>query len=254
MSSQIDTKAEQAKPQPIVEVAELNYHFGSKSSRTQVLENISLEVSSGEMVILTGPTGCGKTTLLTIMGALRTIQEGEVTILGDKISKLSSQGLVKLRRRVGFIFQMHNLFDSLSVYENVKLATSLNSGLSKTEMHDRIIELLTRLGLGERVHYKPNELSGGQRQRAAIARAIVNRPKLILADEPTAALDKKAGSIVVELLTELAEENGSGILLVTHDKRILDTASRIMNLLDGRLVAVDDLASQRGQERTSSVI
>jgi putative ABC transport system ATP-binding protein len=228
-------EATATKGEPAVKVTGLSHYFGSGPSRTQVLTDINLEVHPGEMVILTGPTGSGKTTLLTIIGALRTLHAGEVVVLGKPLSGLDKAGLVHVRRELGFIFQMHNLFDSLTVYENVKLATDLQR-YSAAEEKQRIESLLTRLGLGQRLHFLPSQLSGGQRQRAAIARALVNRPKLILADEPTAALDKEAGHIVVSLLQELAKDNGSSIVLVTHDKRILETADRIMNLLDGKLV------------------
>jgi putative ABC transport system ATP-binding protein len=194
------------------------------------------------MVILTGPTGSGKTTLLTLIGALRTLHAGEVEVLGRPLSGLGTADLVGVRRDLGFIFQLHNLFDSLTLFENVKLATDLKP-YTATEARDRIETLLRRLGLGDRMGYRPPALSGGQRQRAAIARALVNRPKLVLADEPTAALDKEAGHIVVDMLQELAREEGSAIVLVTHDKRILDTADRIVNLLDGKLVETAAAAS-----------
>jgi putative ABC transport system ATP-binding protein len=222
---------------PVVRVRGVSHFFGSGEGRTQILYDISMEVQPGVVVILTGPTGSGKTTLLTLIGALRTVQQGEIDVLGRPLHGLTRRELVQARRRVGFIFQLHNLFDSLTVYENVKLATDLQD-LSATDAHDRIVGLLTRLGLGNRLRYRPNELSGGQRQRTAIARALVNRPRLILADEPTAALDKEAGGIVVDLFKELARENDTGILLVTHDKRILETASRVLNLLDGRLASI----------------
>jgi putative ABC transport system ATP-binding protein len=141
-----------------------------------------------------------------------------------------------MRRDIGFIFQMHNLFEALSAYENVQMAMQLG-GCPKDEMRDRGAAILTRLGLGDRIDSKPKALSGGQRQRIAIARAIVNRPRLILADEPTASLDKEASQIVVQFLKELAVEDHSTIIMVTHDNRILDLADRLVNMVDGRIVS-----------------
>jgi putative ABC transport system ATP-binding protein len=202
--------------------------------RKQVLFDNNLEVMPGEIVILTGPSGSGKTTLLTLLGALRTVQEGQVSVLGRELSGLSAAELVKVRRGIGFIFQAHNLFGSLTAYQNVQLALELQEPRSQVR-HERALEILNALGLGHRVHYKPEALSGGQRQRVAIARALANRPKLILADEPTAALDEKSGRDVVSLLQKLAREEGSTSVIVTHDNRILDVADRLVHLVDGRI-------------------
>jgi putative ABC transport system ATP-binding protein len=174
--------------------------------------------------------------LLTLIGALRSVQSGKVAILGRNLAGLSTRELVEMRRNVGFIFQMHNLFDSLSVYENVQMAMQL-SGVPPVEMRRRGVEILTRLGLGHRIDYKPKALSGGQRQRVAVARALVNRPKLVFADEPTAALDKDASKTVVTLLKELAIRDGATIMMVTHDNRILEFADRIVNMVDGHIVS-----------------
>jgi len=185
---------------------------------------------------MTGPSGSGKTTLLTLVGALRKVHEGEVTVLGQKMSTLSQNELVKVRRDIGFIFQLHNLFESLSAYENVKMAMQLGT-CPPDEMRQRGSDILSRLGLSHRIDYKPRALSGGQCQRVAIARALVNRPKLLLADEPTASLDKASTMQVLQLFHELVEEDGCSIMMVTHDNRVLDTADRIVNMVDGRIVA-----------------
>jgi putative ABC transport system ATP-binding protein len=189
---------------------------------------------------MSGPSGSGKTTLLTLIGALRSVQQGSVQVMGRQLGGLNKQELVEVRRQIGFIFQAHNLFESLTAFQNVQLAVNLHIA-SRHERRQRVTDTLTRLGLGHRLHYKPQALSGGQRQRVAIARALVNRPKLILADEPTAALDKDSGREVVTLLQHLAREEGCTVLLVTHDNRILDIADRIVNLVDGRLVVDVDV-------------
>lgn len=228
-----------------VRIRGLNHTFGQGELRKQVLFDNNLELARGEIVIMTGPSGSGKTTLLTLIGGLRTVQDGSLQVLGRELLGLSRQELVEVRRDVGFIFQAHNLFASLTAFQNVCMAMELK-GLDRAEMKRRGEELLTQLGLGHRIHYKPEELSGGQKQRVAICRALANRPSLILADEPTAALDKESGRDVVELLRRVAKEQGTTILLVTHDNRILDVADRIVNMVDGRVISnvvVDESAA-----------
>lgn len=222
--------------QPTVRVRHLNHVFGSGEARSQVLFDNNLEIMPGEIVIMTGPSGSGKTTLLTLMGGLRTIQDGSIEILGQELHGLSGRELVEVRRGIGFIFQAHNLFESLTAYQTVKMALELHD-LSQAAMHDRIIEMLTALGLSHRIHYKPEALSGGQKQRVAIARALANRPKLILADEPTAALDERSGRDVVNLLQQLSREEQCTSLIVTHDNRILDVADRIVNMVGGHIIS-----------------
>jgi putative ABC transport system ATP-binding protein len=222
------------EPRATVHVENVNHFFGEGDSRNQVLFDINVEIQAGQLVIMTGPSGSGKTTLLTLIGALRSVQSGRIEILGHNLSSLQGNDLVAVRRNIGFIFQMHNLFDSLSAFENVKMAMQL-SGCSPSEMRRRGIEILERLGLGRRIDHKPKELSGGQRQRIAVARAIVNQPKLILADEPTAALDKESSQIVVNLLKELTARERCTVMMVTHDNRILELADRIVNMVDGTI-------------------
>ncbi len=219
-----------------VSVKGVNHSFGEGDSRNQVLFDNAIEIPAGQLVIMTGPSGSGKTTLLTLIGALRSVQDGRIRLLGRELTGLSPADLVAVRRNIGFIFQLHNLFDSLSAYENVKMAMQV-SGCPKGEMRARGAAILERLGVGHRIDYKPKQLSGGQRQRVAIARALVNRPKIILADEPTAALDKEASRNVVDLLKELADEEQSTIFMVTHDNRILEAADRIVNMVDGRIAS-----------------
>lgn len=219
-----------------VKVRGVNHHFGEGELRKQVLFDNDLDLRRGEIVIMTGPSGSGKTTLLTLIGALRTLQEGSLQVLGTELRGRTPRELGALRRRIGFIFQAHNLFGSLTAYQNVRMSLEL-SDCPPSELRTRPVEMLEALGLGHRVNYKPEALSGGQRQRVAIARALAGYPKLILADEPTAALDKQSGRDVVNLLRKFADEHGSTILMVTHDNRILDAADRIVNMVDGRVIS-----------------
>jgi putative ABC transport system ATP-binding protein len=222
------------EPQTTVRVENVDHFFGEGDARNQVLFDNNIEIPAGQLVIMTGPSGSGKTTLLTLIGALRSVQSGQIEVLGHKLSGLQGGGLVAMRRNVGFIFQMHNLFDSLSAFENVKMAMQLG-GCPALEMRRRGTKILERLGLGHRIDHKPKALSGGQRQRVAVARALVNRPKLILADEPTAALDQDSSRIVVDLFKELTTQEGCTVIMVTHDNRILEVADRMVNMVDGTI-------------------
>jgi putative ABC transport system ATP-binding protein len=234
---QVQSPSGQIKPEDLaVSIRSLNHTFGEGELKKQVLFDNNLDLARGEIVIMTGPSGSGKTTLLTLIGGLRTVQNGSLQVLGRDMHGLSAKTLVDARRNIGFIFQAHNLFASLTALENVRMALEL-SHRDRREMNALASEMLTTLGLGHRIHYKPKSLSGGQRQRVAIARALVARPKLILADEPTAALDKQSGRDVVDLLRKFALEQKCTILMVTHDNRILDVADRIVNMVDGHVVS-----------------
>lgn len=220
---------------PVIAIEGLNHYYGQSKLRKQILFDIHLEIDAGEIVILMGPSGSGKTTLLTLIGALRSIQEGQLALFGQPMLGASDFQQVSVRRQIGYIFQAHNLLRSLTVLQNVLMSMQLHPD---SELAIPTAEaMLRQVGLGERLSHYPSGLSGGQKQRVAIARALVNRPKLVLADEPTAALDKQSGRDVVELMQKLAKEQGCTILLVTHDNRILDVADRIVYMEDGRLVA-----------------
>jgi len=222
-----------------VQIRDLNYYFGQGDLCKQVLYDINLDLPRGQIVIMTGPSGSGKTTLLTLIGALRTLQEGSLQVLQHELVGMNQRELVDVRRSIGFIFQAHNLFESLTAAQNVEMAVELMD--DRRAKRQRAIAMLTDVGLAERADYKPKALSGGQKQRVAVARALVNQPTLILADEPTAALDKKSGRDVVTLMQILAKEKNCTILMVTHDNRILDMADRIINLVDGRLETDEEI-------------
>jgi putative ABC transport system ATP-binding protein len=223
-----------------VDVRGVNYAFGQGEGRKQVLFDNNLTLYPGEIIIMTGPSGSGKTTLLTLIGALRAPQEGSLKVFGRELRGLGPSQQERVRSNIGFIFQAHNLMDSLTAYQNVKLATELHP-YGRGEADRRTAEILTQMGLGERMHYKPQKLSGGQRQRVAICRALVNRPKMILADEPTAALDKDTGRQVVDTLYDFAKNAGCTIMIVTHDNRILDVADRIVTMVDGYVTSDVDV-------------
>jgi putative ABC transport system ATP-binding protein len=225
---------------PPISVQGLNHSYGKGELKKQILFDVSVEIQSGEIVIVTGPSGSGKTTMLTLVGALRSAQEGSVKILGHELLNARPATLEKVRRRIGFIFQQHNLLAALTALQNVELGIRASGRFPRSEHRQRAMEMLSEVGLGERIHHRPDELSGGQRQRVAIARALVAEPSMLLADEPTASLDKESGRDVVERMRVLAKEHGTTILLVTHDNRILDIADRIVHLEDGCLTTFTD--------------
>ncbi|MCU0944773.1 MAG: ATP-binding cassette domain-containing protein [Rubritepida sp.] len=219
-----------------VELRDVSFAYGAGELRRTVLRGVDLRVDPGEIVILTGPSGSGKTTLLTLIGALRAMQDGSARVLGQELAGASEGQRVRLRRRIGFIFQNHNLLGFLTARQNVAMSLELDGALGDGARLARAEAMLGAVGLSEHAAKKPAQLSGGQRQRVAIARALVGDPGLILADEPTAALDKVTGHEVVQLLRRLAKGQGVPILLVTHDPRILDLADRIVAMEDGRIV------------------
>jgi putative ABC transport system ATP-binding protein len=227
--------------EPAIYIEALSYAFGEGETRKPVLVNNNLKVMPGEIVIMTGPSGSGKTTLLTLIGGLRTAQTGVLRVLGFELHKMRPGELIKVRREIGFIFQAHNLFESLTALQNVMLALELKEP-NPQRRRQRALEILKAVDMHvpddprqDRVNYKPEKLSGGQRQRVAIARALANHPRLVLADEPTAALDEQRGQQVMTLLSQRAKNDGVTSLIVTHDNRILKFADRIVNMVDGRI-------------------
>ncbi len=223
-----------------IQVQGLNHSYGKGELKKQILFDVSVNIRQGEIVIVTGPSGSGKTTLLTLVGALRSAQEGSVQILGEELRDARPSTLEKVRRQIGFIFQQHNLLGALPSLHNVELGVRASGKFPRSEHRKRAREMLGAVGLGERMNHRPDQLSGGQRQRVAIARALASEPAMVLADEPTASLDKQSGREVVDRMKVLAKEHGATILLVTHDNRILDIADRIVHLEDGCLSTFTD--------------
>jgi putative ABC transport system ATP-binding protein len=218
----------------------LNHWFGRGALRRQILFDISTSIPAGEIVIVTGPSGSGKTTLLTLVGALRAAQAGSVRVLGRELRGAQPGALESVRSRIGFIFQQHNLLAALTAAENVEMGLRVTGRYSRSALRSRAVTMLEAVGLGTHADKKPAQMSGGQRQRVAIARALVGAPAMLLADEPTASLDKASGREVVDRMHALAKEHGTTILLVTHDNRILDVADRILHLEDGKLSTFTD--------------
>jgi len=230
-----------------IQVSGLNHSYGRGELKKQILFDVSVEIQAGEIVIVTGPSGSGKTTLLTLVGALRSAQDGSVRILGQELRKARPATLEQVRRQIGFIFQQHNLLGALSSLQNVELGLRASRRFPRSANRKRAKEMLEAVGLGDRLHHKPDQLSGGQRQRVAIARALAAEPVIVMADEPTASLDKKSGRDVVDRMKVLAKEHGTTILLVTHDNRILDVADRIVHLEDGHLSTFTDAVLANNQ-------
>ena len=214
----------------------LNHWFGQGEARKQALFDVDLSVARGSFTVLVGPSGSGKTTLLTLLGCLREVQEGSVRLLGHELLGARPDLAVRLRRRLGFIFQAHNLHESLTALQNVTMGLQVHGRIDDDAARRAAAHVLGLLGLSDRLDYLPGNLSGGQKQRVAIARALVGNPAIVLADEPTAALDRESGTNVVDLLKRLGAARGTTTVMVTHDNRILDRADRIVTLEDGRIV------------------
>jgi len=224
-----------AAEQPVISLRNVNHWFGSGEARKHALKDITLDIHPGQIVICTGPSGSGKTTLLTMLGGLRSCQDGSLKILGQELNGATKEQLADLRLNVGFIFQAHNLMMFLTARRNVRLSLELHDTYLEQDLDQLAAEMLEKLGMGDRLDYYPANLSGGQRQRVAIARALVSKPRIVLGDEPTAALDKESGRTVVELMRQLAKEQQTTIIMVTHDNKILDVADRIIIVDEGAL-------------------
>ena len=224
----------------IVEVRALNHWFGSGEVRKQALFDVNLKLKRGSFTVLMGPSGSGKTTVLTLIGCLRAVQDGSVRLLDHELKGAPQTQLVALRRRLGFIFQAHNLHESLTAAQNVMMGVQVHGGVPDGVAQRAAAHALGLVGLTDRTTYLPANLSGGQKQRVAVARALISSPALVLADEPTAALDKDSAAEVVDLLKRMGEARGTTTLLVTHDNRILDRADRILTLEDGRIVKIEE--------------
>jgi putative ABC transport system ATP-binding protein len=219
--------------EPVIQIRGLSKTYGEGENRVPALHRVDLEIRSGEVTLLMGPSGSGKTTLLSIMGGILSASEGSVRIRGVELVGLSEKKLPAIRlREIGFIFQGFNLFPALTAEENVEIALGLKSKGKKA----RAMELLKAVGLEDKARKHPRDLSGGQKQRIAIARALAGDPPIILADEPTAALDSTSGKIVMDLLKDLAKQQGRAVVVVTHDPRVAEYGDREIHIADGRIV------------------
>ncbi|MDD3647331.1 MAG: ABC transporter ATP-binding protein [Candidatus Dojkabacteria bacterium] len=219
--------------------AKKTYKMGGEEIKA--LDDVSFEVSEGEFIAIVGPSGSGKSTLLHTIGGLDSLDSGTVTVSGDDLASLKDKDLARYRNKtVGFIFQNFNLQSRYTALENVELSL-IFGGIPKKERMNRAKDALEKVGLADRIDHKPPELSGGQQQRVSIARAMVNSPKIILADEPTGNLDSKSGEMIIDLLHDLQKNLKVTILVVTHDDRIAHKADRILRILDGKIV--EDLSN-----------
>ena len=218
-----------------VSINNLSHFYGTGENKKQVLNNVNFFIEQGELVLLKGPSGCGKTTLLTLIGALRTCQSGNLTVLDNQLNGASRKTRQKLRRNIGMIFQGHNLLKCLTAEQNVQMGADLLNNLTYLQRREIARKWLFDVGLEGHNKKLPSGLSGGQKQRVAIARALSANPKLLLADEPTSALDSVTGREIVSLLRKLTKEQNCSVLMVTHDPRISDMADRILNMEDGRI-------------------
>jgi len=220
-----------------IRVAGLNHFFGTGEARKQALFDLNLDIKRGSLTVLMGPSGSGKTTVLTLMGCLREVNEGSVRLLGQELNAASEAQMVSLRSRLGFIFQAHNLHESLTAVQNVLMGLQVHGAADPAKQRAAANHILDLVGLSDRRDYLPGNLSGGQKQRVAVARALVSNPDIVFADEPTAALDKESGHTIVAMLKTLGQVRQTTTVMVTHDNRILEMADRIITLEDGRVVA-----------------
>lgn len=222
--------------EPLVEVRDLYKSFGHGDAETRVLKGLDLILKPGEMSALLGPSGAGKSTLLTILGTLMRPTAGSLTILGEDLTTASDQDLTLFRNlHIGFVFQFHNLLPDFSALENVIFPTAVRDGRETAAGRARGRELLTRMGLADRIDFRSSNLSGGQKQRVAVARALMNRPELVLADEPTGNLDRASAGQVMELIAEINRDEGTTFLISTHDEKIAALCRRRILVGDGRV-------------------
>ena len=226
----------------LLSVRDVSKIYRNGATSVTAVNGASLDIRPGEVTLILGPSGSGKTTLLSIMGCILRATHGEVFVGRQNVNQLSDGELSRLRHeQIGFVFQSFNLLGFLTVRKNVEVALNL-AGIRGGQARERATEVLCQVGLDHRLDFLPKKLSGGEKQRVSIARALANNPKVILADEPTGNLDSTAGRIIVDLMAGLARQQGSGVVIVTHDHRIMDIADRVLYLSDGSLV---DEAVQR---------
>jgi putative ABC transport system ATP-binding protein len=219
----------------VISLREISKSFFTTDVETRALQGVNLSIQPGEFIAICGPSGCGKSTLLSILGLLEPADAGEYILSGQDVSRILAAERARVRnQKLGFIFQGFHLVRDLSIVENVELPLSFRGNVSKSERRDRAIDALKRVGLEHRANHHPTQLSGGQQQRAAIARAVVGAPDVLLADEPTGNLDSKNGDAIMDLICEL-QSAGTTVVLVTHDSRYAARAARRVELEDGRV-------------------
>ncbi|MBN2157820.1 MAG: ABC transporter ATP-binding protein [Spirochaetes bacterium] len=219
----------------IIKAEGLEKIYGNGRSALRVLKGVSLEIMAGEVISIVGPSGAGKSTLLNLIGCIDSFQNGRLAVMGKDVSELSVEDLSGFRNRhIGFIFQSHNLLPEFTAIENIMIPLMI-SRRGKKEARDRAHALLERFGMTDRAHHKPAELSGGECQRVAVARAIVGRPDIILADEPTGNLDRANSGMLTDLLLELGRQEGATIVIVTHDREIAERTVKTITLIDGTI-------------------
>ena len=221
----------------VIQARGLTKTYAQGEAATRALDEVTLDLYGGELALLVGPSGSGKTTLLSIMGCILRPTSGSLRVLGDEVTRLAERDLPAIRReRIGFIFQAFNLFPTLTALQNVALALDLK-GVAGRAARDKAAALLDEVGLSAKLGAYPADLSGGQKQRVAIARALAGDPPIILADEPTAALDSQSGRIVMDLLQRLARQRGRAVAIVTHDNRMWGYGDRLVKMEDGRVIS-----------------
>ncbi len=229
-----------------MEAAGIAKDLGHGAGQIRALKGVDLALKGGELTLLMGPSGSGKTTLLSILGCMLTPTEGTIRVRGDSIAGKNPEDLAKLRREnIGFVFQSYHLFPTLSAVDNVRLALDVR-GESGTDAVEKSRGALARVGLSNKMRNYPRQLSGGEQQRVAIARAVVGDPSVILADEPTAALDTENGKAIMGILADIAKDTGRGVLVVTHDPRLVPFADRIIHIEDGLIVREESGGAKRG--------
>lgn len=232
-------------PAPAVRCQDVRKHFGDGEIRTEVLRGVDFTADPGRLTFIVGPSGCGKTTLISLIAGLLDPSSGEVQVFDQVLARLTAEQQTLFRRRnLGFVFQQYNLLPALTAAENAAVPL-LTTGMPRREALDRSQSLLTRLGLDRRLDAYPRELSGGQQQRVALARAMVHEPRLVICDEPTAALDHATGEAVMSLLATTAVHPDRAVIVVTHDNRVFHFADSIAHMDDGRIVQVESV-TRRG--------
>lgn len=219
----------------VVTLSNLSYTYGAGALSRRVLDCVSLTLHSGEIVILSGPSGSGKTTLLTLIGALRQVESGSLTVLGHDLAKAKAGEKRATRQKIGFVFQQHNLLKSLTARQNVEMTLEMLDMTDPGKRKNLALQALADVNIRDYADRYPHQMSVGQKQRVAIARATVHQPSLILADEPTASLDKTSGDLVIQHFSHLAKEKNKTVFIVTHDSRIFKYADRVIEIDDGKI-------------------